>query len=412
MRITLFLLVLLGLVFTIQGQTTRINRHTYLYSGPFEKSKVLGEFAYAAQVQIISQSNTFHFVETETGMRGYIMSNHLALKNSGTGVSDYDRGEFDSKNRYVLVAGLRARAEPRADSKVVKQLKMNEWCSIYFLPYDSEAWVSVGNYYSEELDKSFPYFIQRKYVGPITNLTQYINLYKVDDNATFQSKKMRMERMLEMAYWANDSLRYVALSMFRDFVVEHDLKIPLSDIEFELFAIETKGSNKNTTLNYYSNDWEEEDFERFYDKYRWNYFLNGDTLRHKTLQDVESLNLAFTKSSEMPKDLDECGWGFETVYYLDGATIIDEGLDAYSDGLRHFSLFQIDFTNPAISIKLAGFELNGETDEREFIKELHPYIRWDLREGRHFYSLNIWEENISIVFKDGKPILWHVSFQC
>lgn len=412
MRFTSFFLLFFGLVFTINGQTTRINQHTYLYSGPSEKSRVLGEFAYAAQVQIISQSNTFHFVETETGMRGYVMSNYLALKNTNTGVSDYFRGEFDNKNRYVLVAGLRARAEPRAESRVVKQLKMNEYCNIYFLPYDPEAWVGVGSLYNEELGQSIPYYIQRKFIGPMSDLANYIGLYKVDNQADFKVKKMRMERMLEMAYWANDSLRYVTLSMFRDFVLEHDLEISLYDINLELFAIETKGSDKTTVLNYYSSDWEEEDFERFYDMYRWSYFLNEDTLRYKTLQELESLNLTYTKSLEVPKDLEECGWGFEAVYYLDGVTIIDEGLDSYSDGLKHFTLFQIDFSNPDISIKLAGFELNSNTDEREFIKALHPYLQWDLREGRHFYYLNIWSESILIEFKDGKPILWHVSFQC
>lgn len=410
MRITSFFLVLLGLVFTIRGQTTRINQHTYLYSGPSEKSKVLGEFACAAHVQIISQNNTFHFVQTETGMRGYVMSKCLALKNSGTGASDNFRGEFDNKNRYVLVAGLRARAEPRADSKVVKQLKMNEYCMIDFLPYDPEAWVKVGYSYNYELETSIPYFIQRKYIGPKADLANYIGLYKVDNQAEFKAKKMRMERILEMSYWENDSLRYAAISMFRDFVLQNNLDVWLDDIKFEIFAIEAKGSDKSSKDYPDFENWEEEDFERFYDKYRWHYFLNGDTLRYKTKRDIEKIK--YTKSSEMPKDLSECGWGFETAYYLDGAIIIDEGMEAYNGGLEHFTLFEIDFSNPSISVKLADFELNSETDERDFIKALHPYLSWDLRDGIHIYYLNIWDENIVIEFREGRPVLWEVSFQC
>ncbi|MFT4523772.1 MAG: hypothetical protein ACI8ZN_002728 [Bacteroidia bacterium] len=363
----------------------------------------IGLFARGSRVEVLSTHFQMAYVETNSRMRGYVQANFLTKHLMGNDVAEPDpiifRGGRDDRNydnlgMYVQVAGLRARVAPSGDSAVALLLKMNERCDIDFLPYNKDGWVRAGGKYVASTNSYTHFFVQRKYLGVQANIEEKISAYLNETFESMQAKQTAIERIFEMSYFEGDSLRAVALQLFRSYAEYDEIVVDFEAIDFELFALE----NTNHWMDHPTQ------YEVQRGKYPISYQFHDALFDPKSEADIRALKLEYTVDKECPEDL-ICGWGFEQAFYLNGITAIDEG--EYG-----FSTWKVDFQNSDFSIQIGDFNLNSNTSEFEFLVSIGKLFSPDLRDGDHRYYLHGDAEFYVVEFKDGKPMLWKMDYHC
>ena len=245
----------------------------------------IGIFARGSKVIVLKTEGNSVLVETNSKYQGYIKKGYLVKHlNANDKFEDdpaifkggIDGHYFENRGLYTNVAGLRARAEPSMSGLVIKQLNMNHHCDVDFIPYDPNGWVCGGTIWDGE--ENYNFFVPVKYVGKQTDIKETMAIYQFKKGKSLQEDKQLAERIFEMSYWENDSIRLEALLLFRDLITTCKLSNPLKNIDFEIFVLQ------NSCLDYKLLDY----------NLTWTYWCNGKEMTFYNRQDVENSKMSFT----------------------------------------------------------------------------------------------------------------------
>lgn len=394
---------------TAESAYVKCNTELYLHAGL--NSQKLGIFSRGSEIEILeSKTPGWHKVRTESLLEGYVLSQYV-----GDRLSAYDlcnnqpappeltgrdyTTHYQNRGLYVNVAGLRARAKPNKESSVVKLLRMNEPCNISFYPFGENDWVRGGYNYDYESEKSTPFYVQRKYVGKRQDIEEYFNKYNV--LSTTDEKQKYAERILEMSFFEQDSVRIAAIKLFVNFAESSGLEMSLEALKTEIYALE-KCLNAGGDFDY------DEHLELIRNNVP-KFYYDGIPLIFKNEKELLASGIKYTFVDSFPRDMSECSWGFERGYYFDGGRIVNEGDNEYID---HFTVWKMDMTNPKSVIIIGGIKITSEMTEREFIDKL-GFLVWPyLREETHSYSISVDGGGDRFYFKNGKIVGYELEYGC
>lgn len=406
---TLVLFTFLSLLLEARCERMQIICNTELFEAPHLASKTVGIFGRGSVVEVIyDQDDGWAKVRTESLMEGYVKSGYLTKRlnardkcNNEPFPKELFAGEnlgyYQGRGLCVTVAGLRARAKPSKGAPVVTLLKMNKHCSISFYPYDENEWVLAG--YDYDRDKSTPFYVQRKYVGQHTDIFKYLEAFGSITNP--DKKKKYAERILEMSFFEQDSVRKAAIKLFVNFAESSGLEMSLEALKTEIYALE-KCLNAGGDFDY------DEHLELIRNNVP-KFYYDGIPLIFKNEKELLVSGIKYTFVDSFPRDMSECSWGFERGYYFDGGRIVNEGDNEYID---HFTVWKMDMTNPKSVIIIGGIKITSEMTEREFIDKL-GFLVWPyLREETHSYSISVDGGGDRFHFKNGKIVGYELEYGC
>jgi hypothetical protein len=394
-----------SLAFAQTEEVKVIRSTTELFATPKCDENPIGIFARGSKVIVLKTEGNSVLVETNAKYQGYIKKGYLVKHLNANDkyeddptifIGGIDGRYFENRGLYTNVAGLRARAEPSISGLVIKQLNMNHRCDVDFIPYDPNGWVCGGTIWDGEGD--FQFFVPVKYVGKQTDIKETMAIYRFKKGKSLQEDKQLAERIFEMSYWESDSIRLEALLLFRDLITTYKLSNATEDIDFEIFVLQ------NSCLDYKLLDY----------NLTWSYWYNGKEMTYYNRQDVENSKMSFTYVDGYLDDLGECGWDCQGAYFLPGIVLIDEPYESSTSEKYPFSVWKIDFSNPAITIKFQAFEITHQTQEKDFVLGLGKKIlHSELKDGKHIYYMPDGDAGFAQVeFLDGKLVRWELEYFC
>ncbi|WP_456313076.1 SH3 domain-containing protein [Pseudomonas shirazensis] len=375
-----------------------LNSDTRLYTSTSTAAEFLGYFKYGAEVQLLSESkNGWYKVKADNLSEGFIPEKFVATRLNAKDVKVKDTenpliegndGYYGGNHLFVLVAGLKARAQPDKNSKIREILYTGDPVAINYLPKNQEDWVNISGNFSDEYAK----FTLRKFVGNRPDFNTLLKDFDKLEVTNISERKTVGERLVELA-WNSDKAT-LAPAYQRYYEVVKQLNDPKLLADTELNIAIAKGLAKHK---------KQEEITAFTKKSE--FVIKG--LKTKSLfLTVKDLTNTLGKPAKKATISDECGIYLSDLfyYYPDLEASVDEKQNK-AEVLKVF----VNGTNKLVFN--TGAALDSSLTEKAFIEKYGSYIGASIKDP-HSYSIPLEDSEFRIEFKDGKLFTIEIIYYC
>lgn len=374
-----------------------LNSDTRLYTSPNTSADFLGYFRYGAEVQLLSESKNGWFkVKADNLSEGYIPEKFVAtrLNARDVKVKDNENPLIESDNYYgsnhlfVLVASLKARAQPDKNSKIREILYTGDPVPINYLPKNQEEWVNIAGQFSEEYAK----FTLRKFVGNRPDFNSLLKDFDKLDVNNITERKTIGERIVELAWNSDNTTLVPAYQRYYEVVKQlNDPKL-LADTELNMAVAKGLAKHKKP-----------EEILAFVKKSE--FILKGVKTKAWYLTQKDLVK-TFGKPPKTINVSDECGVYLSELfyYYPDLQSSVDE-----QKNQAEITKVFINENNKLVLNPNAT--LDHTLTEKAFIEKYGTYINASIKTP-HIYAIQIEDSEFRIEFKDGKLFTIEIFFYC
>jgi uncharacterized protein YgiM (DUF1202 family) len=375
-----------------------LNSDTRLYTSANTSADFLGYFKYGAEVQLLSESkNGWYKVKADNLSEGYIPEKYVATRLNAKDVKVRDNENplieggdnyYGSNHLFVLVAGLKARAQPDKNSKIKEILNTGDPVAINYLPKNQEDWVNISGNFNDEYAK----FTLRKFVGKRPDFNTLIKDFDKLDVTNITERKTIGERLVELAW--NSETTTLAPAYQRYYEVVKQLNDPKLLADTELNMAIAKGVAKHK---------QPEEILAFVKKSE--FILKGIKTKAWYLTQKDLVK-TFGKPPKKANVSDECGVYLSELFYY------YPDLEASVDESKNQAEIIKVFINENNKLVLnPNATLNNSLSEKAFIEKYGTYIGASIK-APHSYSIQIEDSEFRIEFKDGKLFTIEIIFYC
>ncbi|WP_394773494.1 SH3 domain-containing protein [Flavobacterium sp.] len=375
-----------------------LNSDTRLYTSASASAEFLGYFKYGAEIQLLSESkNGWYKVKADNLSEGYIPEKFVATRLNSADIKVRDNENpiiegsdnyYGSNHLFVLVAGLKARAQPDKTSKIKEILNVGDPVAVNYLPKNQEEWVNISGNFSDEYAK----FTLRKFIGKRPDFNTLLKDFDKLDVNNITERKTVGERIVELA-WNSDAAT-LAPAYQRYYEVVKQLNDPKLLADTELNMAIAKGLAKHK---------KPEEVLAFVKKSE--FVLKGLKTKawYLTQKDLEK---TFGKPLKKANVSDECGvYLSETFYYY-------PDLEASVSEQKNQAEITKVFINENNKLVLnPNATLDNSVTEKAFIEKYGSYIGASIK-APHNYSIQLEDSEFKVEFKDGKIFTIEIFFYC
>ncbi|MFH6994471.1 SH3 domain-containing protein [Flavobacterium sp. FlaQc-48] len=378
-------------------ETLFINTDTRLYTAP-NASDFLGYFKSGAQVQLLSENkNGWTKVKADNFTEGYVPSKFIAKSLNGSYFKTTDKENpiifstdhyHGSNHLFVLVASLKARAQPDKNSKIKEILFTGDPVSIDYIPKNEDEWVNISGSFSPEAAM----FTLRKFIGKRPDMNALLKDFDQLEVNNITDRKTISERIVQLAW--NDDKSTLEPAYKRYYEVVKQLNDPRLLAETELNMAIAKGLIKGKSLeqiNALSKNAE---------------FLLKET-KTKTLYFTQKqLVKLFGNPTKKATVDDGCGIYLSDLfyYYPDLEVSVDEKKNQAEIVKVYVNEHNKFVLNP-------NAILDNSLSEKAFIEKYGTYIQASIK-SPHIYSILLEDSQFILEFKDGKFFSVEIFFSC
>ena len=216
-----------------------LNSDTRLYTSANTSAEFLGYFRYGAEVQLLSESKDgWYKVKADNLSEGYIQEKFVATRLNARDVKVKDSENpliesddyYGSNHLFVLVAGLKARAQPDKNAKIREILNTGDPVAINYIPKNQEDWVNISGQFNDEYAK----FTLRKFVGKRPDFNSLLKDFDKLDVTNITERKTIGERLVELAWNSENTTLAPAYQRYYEVVKQlNDPKL-LADTELNM----------------------------------------------------------------------------------------------------------------------------------------------------------------------------------
>ena len=374
-----------------------LNSDTRLYTSPNTSAEFLGYFRYGAEVQLLSESKNGWFkVKADNLSEGYIPEKFVAtrLNARDVKVKDNENPLIESDNYYgsnhlfVLVASLKARAQPDKNSKIREILYTGDPVPINYLPKNQEDWVNISGQFSDEYAK----FTLRKFVGNRPDFNSLLKDFDKLDVNNITERKTIGERLVELAWNSENTTLAPAYQRYYEVVKQlNDPKL-LADTELNMAVAKGLAKHKKP-----------EEILAFVKKSE--FVLKGLKTKAWYLTQKDLVK-TFGKPPKTAHVNDECGVYLSELFYY------YPDLEASVDEQKNQAEITKVFINENNKLVLnPSATLDHTLTEKAFIEKYGAYINASIKTP-HIYAIQIEDSEFRIEFKDGKIFTIEIFFYC
>lgn len=375
-----------------------LNSDTRLYTSTSTSAEFLGYFKYGAEVQLLSESkNGWYKVKADNLSEGFIPEKFVATRLNSADVKVRDNENpliegndnyYGSSHLFVIVAGLKARAQPDKNSKIKEILYTGDPVPINYLPKNPEEWVNIGGNFNDEYAR----FTLRKFVGKRPDFNDLLKDFDKLDPTNITERKTVGERLVELA-WNSDNAT-LSPAYQRYYEVVRQINDPKLLADTELNIIIAKGLAKHKTP---------EQILAFVKKSE--FVLKGVKTKSLFLTQKELLKI-FGKPVKKATISDECGLYISDLFYY------YPDLEASVDEKQNQAEITKVFINENNKLVFnANAALDHTVSEKAFIEKFGSYIGASIK-APHLYSIQLEDSEFKIEFRDGKLFNIEIFFYC
>lgn len=394
-----FLLALLFCSVLLHSQDRYfINSDTRLYTSQNTSSEFLGYFKYGAEVRLLSENeNGWYKVKTDNLSEGYVPANFIAerlnirdiqTKDKENPIIEVGDSYYGGNHLFVLVAGLKARAQADKNSKIKEILHTGDPVSVNYLPKNPDEWVNIGGSYNDEYAR----FTLRKFIGKRPDFNALIKEFdKLDINA-LEDRKTLGERIVELAWNSEKTTLVPAYKRYYEVVKQlNDPKL-LADTELNMAIAKGLAKHKKS-----------EEISAFTKKVE---FILKDTKTKSLFFSQKNLVKIFGKPTKKATVSDECGIYLSELfyYYPDLEVSVDEAKN-------QAEIIKVFINENNKLVFNANAVLDNTLSEIAFIEKYGTYIGASIK-ASHFYSIQLEDSEFTIEFRDGKLFTIEIIFYC
>jgi uncharacterized protein YgiM (DUF1202 family) len=375
-----------------------LNSDTRLYTSASASAEFSGYFKYGAEVQLLSENkNGWYKVKADNLSEGYIPEKFVATRLNSADIKVRDNENpiiegsdnyYGSNHLFVLVAGLKARAQPDKNSKIKEILNVGDPVAVNYLPKNQEEWVNISGNFSDEYAK----FTLRKFIGKRPDFNTLLKDFDKLDVNNITERKTVGERLVELAW--NSETTTLAPAYQRYYEVVKQLNDPKLLADTELNMAVAKGLAKHK---------KPEEILAFVKKSE--FVLKGLKTKAWYLTQKDLVK-TFGKPVKKATVSDECGvYLSETFYYY-------QDLEASVSEQKNQAEITKVFINKNNKLVLnPNATLDNSLTEKTFIEKYGSYIGASIK-APHSYSIQIEDSEFKIEFKDGKLFTIEIFFYC
>lgn len=375
-----------------------LNSDTRLYTSTSTSAEFLGYFKYGAEVQLLSESkNGWYKVKADNFSEGFVPENFVATRLNAADVKLRDNENpliegndnyYGSSHLFVLVAGLKARAQPDKTSKIKEILYTGDPVPINYLPKNPEEWVNIGGNFSDEYAR----FTLRKFVGKRPDFNTLLKDFDKLYPTNITERKTVGERLVELAWNSDNATLAPAYQRYYEVVKQvNDPKL-LADTELNM-AI-AKGLSKHK---------KPEEILAFVKKSE--FILKGVKTKSLFLTQKDLVK-TFGKPIKRATVSDECSVYLSEIFYY------YPDLEASVDEKQNQAEITKVFINENNKLVLnANATLDNSVAEKAFIEKYGAYIGASIK-APHIYAIQLEDSEFKIEFKDGKLFNIEIFFYC
>lgn len=374
-----------------------LNSDTRLYTAANTSADFLGYFKYGAEVQLLSESkNGWHKVKADNLSEGFIPEKYVATRLNARDIKVKDNENplieiddyYGSNHLFVLVAGLKARAQPDKNSKIREILYTGDPVPINYLPKNQEEWVNIGGHFSDEYAK----FTLRKFVGKRPDFNTLLKDFDKLDVTNITERKTLGERIVELAWNSDNATLTPAYQRYYEVVKQlNDPKL-LADTELNMAIAKALTKHKKP-----------EEILAFVKKSE--FILKGIKTKSWYLSQKDLVK-TFGKPPKTANVSDECGVYLSELFYY------YPDLQASVEEQKNQAEITKVFINENNKLVLnANATLDYILTEKAFIEKYGAYIGASIK-APHSYSIQIEDSEFKIEFKDGKLFTIEIFFYC
>ncbi|CAA9201076.1 hypothetical protein FLA105534_03399 [Flavobacterium bizetiae] len=374
-----------------------LNSDTRLYTSASTSAEFLGYFRYGAEVQLLSESKDgWYKVKADNLSEGYIPEKFVATRLNARDVKVKDSENpliesddyYGSNHLFVLVAGLKARAQPDKNAKIREILNTGDPVAINYLPKNQEDWVNISGQFNDEYAK----FTLRKFVGKRPDFNSLLKDFDKLDVTNITERKTIGERLVELAW--NSENTTLAPAYQRYYEVVKQLNDPKLLTDTELNMAVAKGLNKHK---------KPEEILAFVKKSE--FILKGLKTKAWYLTQKDLVK-TFGKPPKTANVNDECGVYLSELFYY------YPDLEASVDEQKNQAEITKVFINENNKLVLnPNATLDHTLTEKAFIEKYGAYINASIKTP-HIYAIQIEDSEFRIEFKDGKIFTIEIFFYC
>lgn len=375
-----------------------LNSDTRLYTSPSTSAEFLGYFKYGAEVQLLSESkNGWYKVKADNLSEGFIPEKFVATRLNSADVKVRDNENpliegndnyYGSSHLFVIVAGLKARAQPDKNSKIKEILYTGDPVPINYLPKNPEEWVNIGGNFNDEYAR----FTLRKFVGKRPDFNALLKDFDKLDPTNITERKTVGERLVELA-WNSDNAT-LSPAYQRYYEVVRQINDPKLLADTELNMIIAKGLAKHKTPA---------EILAFVKKSE--FVLKGVKTKSLFLTQKDLVKI-FGKPVKKATISDECGLYISDLFYY------YPDLEASVDEKQNQAEITKVFINENNKLVFnANAALDHTVSEKAFIEKYGSYIGASIK-APHLYSIQLEDSEFKIEFRDGKLFNIEIFFYC
>ncbi|MCD0465702.1 SH3 domain-containing protein [Flavobacterium sp. ENC] len=375
-----------------------LNSDTRLYTSPSTSAEFLGYFKYGAEVQLLSENkNGWYKVKADNLSEGFVPEKFVATRLNSADVKVRDNENpliegndnyYGSSHLFVIVAGLKARAQPDKNSKIKEVLYTGDPVPINYLPKNPEEWVNIGGNFSDEYAR----FTLRKFVGKRPDFNTLLKDFDKLDPTNSTERKTVGERLVELAWNSDNATLSPAYQRYYEVVKQiNDPKL-LADTELNIII--AKGLAKHKTP---------EQILAFVKKSE--FVLKGVKTKSLFLTQKDLVKV-FGKPVKKATISDECGLYLSDLFYY------YPDLEASVDEKQNQAEITRVFINENNKLVFnANAALDHTVSEKAFIEKYGSYIGASIK-APHLYSIQLEDSEFKIEFRDGKLFNIEIFFYC
>lgn len=374
-----------------------LNSDTRLYNSANTSAEFLGYFRYGAEVQLLSESKDgWYKVKADNLSEGYIPEKFVATRLNARDVKVKDSENpliesddyYGSNHLFVLVAGLKARAQPDKNAKIREILNTGDPVAINYIPKNQEDWVNISGQFNDEYAK----FTLRKFVGKRPDFNSLLKDFDKLDVTNITERKTIGERLVELAWNSENTTLAPAYQRYYEVVKQlNDPKL-LADTELNMAVAKGLAKHKKP-----------EEILAFVKKSE--FILKGLKTKAWYLTQKDLVK-TFGKPTKTTHVNDECGVYLSELFYY------YPDLEASVDEQKNQAEITKVFINENNKLVLnPSATLDHTLTEKAFIEKYGAYINASIKTP-HIYAIQIEDSEFRIEFKDGKIFTIEIFFYC
>lgn len=374
-----------------------LNSDMRLYTSANTSAEFLGYFRYGAEVQLVSESKDgWYKVKADNLSEGYIPEKFVATRLNARDVKVKDSENpliesddyYGSNHLFVLVAGLKARAQPDKNAKIREILNTGDPVAINYIPKNQEDWVNISGQFNDEYAK----FTLRKFVGKRPDFNSLLKDFDKLDVTNITERKTIGERLVELAWNSENTTLAPAYQRYYEVVKQlNDPKL-LADTELNMAVAKGLAKHKKP-----------EEILAFVKKSE--FILKGLKTKAWYLTQKDLVK-TFGKPPKTAHVNDECGVYLSELFYY------YPDLEASVDEEKNQAEITKVFINENNKLVLnPSATLDHTLTEKAFIEKYGAYINASIKTP-HIYAIQIEDSEFRIEFKDGKIFTIEIFFYC